>query len=302
MMNKRKALFGIVLSAFVGLSSSMALAHGHFDQVEIKTIKVAPGIYMLMGEGGNIGVSAGDDGVFLIDDQYAPLTEKIKKAIAGITQKPIRFVLNTHWHPDHTGGNENLGRDGVDVIAHENVRKTMSVDQPLKAFNVTVPAARKEALPVITYNDRATFHLNDENIQIIHHQPSHTDGDSFVIFEKANVIHTGDTFFNGRYPFIDWQHGGSIGGMIKAADKMLAIADDDTKIIPGHGPLATKADLQTFRDMLIDVEAAMKPLIEAGKTREEVIAAKPTEKFDAVWGKGFLTPDAFVGIVYDGMK
>ncbi len=296
-------LFAVTaLAAALSFSFSTAQAHEHFDAVEISTTKVASGVYMLMGAGGNIGVSTGEDGVFLIDDQFAPLTGKIKTAIAKFSDKPVRFVLNTHWHFDHTGGNENLGKEGVTIVAHDNVRKTMSVDQTISAFNKTIPAASKVALPSITFNDTATFHMNDETVKIIHHPRSHTDGDSFVYFEKANVIHSGDTFFNGFYPFIDAEHGGTIDGMIKAADAMLSLSNAETKIIPGHGPLATPKDLEAFRDMLKGIRDVISPMIAAGKTKEEIIAAKPTGDFDATWGGGFLNPDAFAGIAYEALK
>ncbi|MCW8884074.1 MAG: MBL fold metallo-hydrolase [Motiliproteus sp.] len=300
---KLKNLFAaatIAAAMFVGVGA--AQAHEHFSSVQITPTEVAPGIYMLMGAGGNIGVSSGDDGVFLIDDQFAPLTGKIKSAIAKLSDKSIRFVLNTHWHFDHTGGNENLGKEGVVIVAHDNVRKTMSVNQKISAFSRLIPAAEKIALPTITFNDRTTFHMNGETLQVIHIPRSHTDGDSFVHFQNGNVIHTGDIFFNGFYPFIDAEHGGTVDGMIKAVDTMLAMTNADTKIIPGHGPLATPKDLEVFRDMLKGVRDVIKPMIAAGKSKKEVIAAKPTQAFDPRWGRGFLKPDAFAGIAYDALK
>ena len=275
-----------------------ASAQTDFSRMEITTTRLGEGLHVLFGAGGNIGVSSGKDGVFIIDDQYAPMTAKIKAAIAGITNQPIRFVLNTHWHGDHTGGNENLGGAGSIIVAHENVRKRMSVEQFIEAFNQRVPPSPASALPVVTYEGSVTFHLNGEEIRCFHVPPAHTDGDSVVFFKTANVIHMGDLFFNGLYPFIDASTGGSVDGMISAADKVLALADDATQIIPGHGPMAKKADLLAFRTMLAAVRDTMKPLVSAGRTLAEVQAAKPTKAFDEKWGKGFLKPEQFVAVAY----
>jgi glyoxylase-like metal-dependent hydrolase (beta-lactamase superfamily II) len=275
-----------------------ALAQQDFSKVEVTSQKVAEGVYMLTGAGGNIGLSVGADAAFLIDDQYAPMTPKIKAAVAALTNKPVKFVLNTHWHGDHTGGNKDLGESGTLIVAHENVRKRMSAEQFLEAFATKVPPADPAALPVVTFSDSVTFHLNGEEIYAFHIPPAHTDGDSLIQFRKANVIHSGDTFFNGMYPFIDLSTGGSVGGMIAAADRMLALAGDATKIIPGHGPLATKADLKAYRDMLANARDRVAALVKAGKTLEETTAAKPLAELEAKWGQGFLKADVFVTILY----
>jgi cyclase len=278
--------------------SAAAFAQQDFSKVEVTSEKVAEGVYRLKGAGGNIGLSVGADAAFLIDDQYAPLTPKVKAAVAALTSKPVRFVLNTHWHGDHTGGNKDLGESGTLIVAHENVRKRMSTDQFIEAFGMKEPAADPAALPVVTFTDAVTFHLNGDEIYAFHVAPAHTDGDSIVQFRKANVIHGGDTFFNGMYPFIDLSSGGSVNGMIAAADRMLALAGDGTKIIPGHGPLATKVELTAFRDMLATARDRVAPLVKAGKTLEQVTAAKPLAELDAKWGQGFLKADTFVSILY----
>ena len=272
-----------------------------FSKVEIQTQKLTPNLYMLIGAGGNIGVSIGEDAVFVIDDQYAPLTPKILAAIAKLTPKPVKFLINTHWHGDHAGGNENFGNAGAIIFAHENVRKRMSTDQFIELFNMKSPASPAIALPVVTFTRDIAFHLNGDDIVAFHAPNAHTDGDSIVQFRNSNVIHMGDTMFNKMYPFIDSATGGSPDGVVAAADRVLAMTDDKTMLIPGHGPLANKADLQAFRVMLATVTQRVRDAIKAGKKLEEVVAAKPTADFDAVWGKGFLGPDKFVETIYRGM-
>jgi glyoxylase-like metal-dependent hydrolase (beta-lactamase superfamily II) len=283
------------------LASGVHAQQRNFDAVQIKTTQVAPHVYMLEGEGGNIGVSAGDDGVFLIDDQFAPLTQKIVDAVKAISDKPIRFVINTHWHGDHVGGNENLGKAGVVIIAQENVYKRMSTGGAITLLKQTYAPAPRAALPVITFADSTTLHLNDDDVTSHHLAPAHTDGDSFVRFQKANVIHTGDVFAAYRYPFIDADSGGSAKGMIAAVDRLLPLMDDNTKVIPGHGGLSTKKDVLAFRKMIATVVGRVDKMVKSGKSLQQVIAAKPTHEFDEEWGK-FRKPDAFVEIVYYGVS
>ena len=292
-----------ILAVFAAaLIAAAASAQDDFSKVEIKTEKLADTVYMMTGSGGNLGVSVGEDAVFVIDDQFAPLTPKIQAAIAKLSSKPVKFVLNTHWHFDHTGGNENLGKAGAVIVAHENVRKRLSTEGFIAFFGMKTKPEPQIALPVVTFARDVTFRLNGDELVVTHVPRAHTDGDSIVEFRKSNVIHTGDTFFNKLYPFIDTSSGGTVNGVIQAADLVLRLADDDTKIIPGHGPLGNKADLQAYRDMLAAVSGRIRQLIRQGKTLDEVIAAKPTAKFDEVWGKGFLAPEKFVAMLYGNMK
>jgi len=283
-----------------GLSFGAWAQQRNFDAVQIKTTQVADGIYMLEGEGGNIGVSAGEDGVFLIDDQFAPLTPKIMAAVQAISEKPIRFLMNTHWHGDHVGGNENLGKTGVVIIAHDNVYKRMSVGGAIQLLKQNYAPYPRAALPAVSFSQSATFHLNGDDVTTIHLPPAHTDGDSFVRFTKANVIHTGDVFAAYRYPFIDVESGGSIKGVLRAIDRMLPLIDDNTKVIPGHGGLSSKKDVLAYRKMVSTAVSKIEPMVKSGRTLQQVIDAKPLREFDEEWGK-FRKPEAFVEIVYNGL-
>jgi glyoxylase-like metal-dependent hydrolase (beta-lactamase superfamily II) len=290
------------LAVVLWLAALPALAQQQdFSKVEVKAQKVAEGVYMLTGAGGNLGLSVGKDGAYLIDDQYAPLSEKILAAIREITPSPVRFVLNTHWHGDHTGGNENVGRTGALLVAHENVRLRMSKEHFMAAMNRKLPPSPEAALPVVTFTDAVTFHWNGEEIRVYHVPPAHTDGDSIIHFVKADVVHMGDVFFNGGYPFIDTSSGGRIDGYLAAAERVLAGVGDRTQIIPGHGPLGTKADLVAYRDTLKTLRDRIAKLKTEGKSRDEVIAARPTADHDAKWGTGFMKGDTFTGLAYDSL-
>lgn len=283
------------------LASAALIASGpvlaqDLSKVEIKSEQVAPGVAVLFGAGGNIGVSYGEDGTILIDDQFAPLTEKIQTAVSTLGAQPVKFLVNTHWHYDHTGGNENLGKAGAVIMAHDNVRVRMAAGQGNQK-----PSA-KVALPVVTYADGLKLHLNGEEVRVIHMPAAHTDGDSIVHWTKSNVIHMGDLFFlRMSFPFVDASSGGNVRGVIAAADKVLAIADDQTKIIPGHGAVATKADLQQYRNMVSEIAAKIEAGIKVGKTLEQIKADRPADGY-GVKADGFITADRFVETVFNMVK
>lgn len=297
-----KKLLALVFAGSMGLTGAPALAQQDFSKVEIKTTRLTATLYMLEGAGGNIGVSAGEDSVFIVDDQFAPLVPKITAAIARISPKPVQFVLNTHWHFDHTGGNEAFGRNAAIIVAHENVRRRMSTDQFIEFMKLEQPASPAKALPVVTFTASISFHLNGEEIRVVHVPRAHTDGDALVYFTGSDVVHMGDTFFNGLYPFIDTSSGGTIDGMIAACDTVLGSVTDKTRIIPGHGPLASRADLRSYRDMLATVRERFRKAIAEGKSDEEIARAGLTRDLDEKWGKGFLKPEQFAALVSAGMR
>lgn len=293
--------FALLLAATV---ATPATAQQDFSKVEVKVERVAPGVAVLFGAGGNIGLSYGEDGNVLIDDQYAPLAPKILEAIRTVDADPVRFVINTHWHGDHTGGNETMGKAGAVIVAHDNVRRRLSVDTFFKTMNQQIKATPKAGLPVVTFTREVALNLNGDRLQITHVPHAHTDGDALVYWSGANVLHMGDTFFyKATYPFIDRESGGSIDGMIAAAKTGLGIVKPGGKVIPGHGPVATREDLQAYHDMLADIRAKVAAGIRAGRTKAQVVASKPTAAYNGkVATDGFITPDRFVDTMYDELK
>lgn len=298
-MRLHSYVLAYVLAAAVTAGTASPATGQTFDTVQIRTHPIARGVYLLQGAGGNIGLAIGDDAVFVVDDQFAPLTPKILAAIAALTPRPVRFVLNTHWHFDHTGGNENLGAAGALVVAHENVRRRMSVGQFIEAVNRHEPPAPPGALPVVTFTQGVTFHINGDSVVVTHVPPAHTDGDAIVFFTRANVVHMGDLFVSAGLPLVDLSSGGSIHGIIGGAEIALGMSNAQTRIIPGHGPLADRARLQAFRDMLVDLRRRMTAEVAAGKTVEQVLAANLTGPYLKEWPGGH---DRFVRILHQELS
>lgn len=257
-----------IIKLVVLLMLSTIPLHAQKNEVKITTEKLTDHIYVLKGQGGNIGLFVGEDAVFMIDDQFAPLTNKILKAIKQITQKPVSYLVNSHWHGDHTGGNLNMAKEGALILAHENVRKRMNTTAEIRGK--IKQASPKEALPVVTFSDNMMLHINNEDILIAHVHNAHTDGDAIIYFTSNNVIHMGDTYFQGKFPYIDLNSGGHINGVIASAEKVILLADDETKIIPGHGNVANRKQLIAYKNMLVDLKEKIQLEIDQGKTLAEV--------------------------------
>ncbi|MDP8994192.1 MAG: MBL fold metallo-hydrolase [Pseudomonadota bacterium] len=283
-----------LIALALALLAAPAAAQQNLNDVEIRAERVAPGVAVLFGRGGNVALSYGEDGNVLIDDQFAPLTERILAAVRSIDPDPVRFVINTHWHADHTGGNENLGRQGAAIVAHENVRRRMSMEQLVRGN--AVPASPQGALPVVTFGQGLSFHLNGDEIRVVHVARAHTDGDALVYWSRADVLHMGDTFFNGMLPFIDLDSGGSVDGVLRALDLALELATERTVVIPGHGPLARRADLVRYREMLRGLRDRVAAEMRAGRTLEEIKALRLADAHGRA--SDFVNPDFFIETLY----
>lgn len=296
--------FLLVASSALAVSTAPLAGQQDLSDVVIETQEVADGIYMLTGSGGNMGLSVGEDGAFLIDDQFAPLTEQILAAVAEVSSAPVHFVLNTHWHGDHTGGNENLGEAGAMIVAHDNVRERLATTWTRMSNDEeqTVSPQPNAAIPVITFSESATFYWNGHELEAVHAPHAHTDGDAIIHFKDANVVHMGDTFFNGRYPFIDTSSGGSIDGAIHAMSMVLDWTTDDTRIIPGHGALATRDDLRRTRDMLMGVRDRVGAAMRAGSSLEDIVAMGVTGQWDADFGGPGAGADRLVAAVHQSLS
>jgi cyclase len=270
-----------------------------WSQVQMKATKVAGNVYMLEGSGGNIGVSVGADGILIVDDQFAPLADKIRASLKELGQGRLRFILNTHWHGDHTGGNVVFGPEAP-IIAHDNVRKRMAVEQKSEVFKSTTPASPKEALPVITFNQTLTVHFNGEEIRAIHFPQGHTDGDSVIFFTASNVVHLGDDFFAGRFPFVDLESGGSVEGLAKNIGEIITRIPEGAKLIPGHGPISTIDDLKNYHRMLLQTTEIVRGKIAAGKTLEQIKSEGLPDEWKP-WGTGFIKTDLWIQTIHKSL-
>jgi len=272
-----------------------------FSKVEIKTTDLGDNVYMLEGQGGNITVAVARDGIIMVDGEYAPLHDKIKAAIAVVSNQPIRYLINTHFHGDHTGGNAPFAKDGVTVVAHSNVRKRLEAGTTNGLTGAQTPPAAADALPAKTYTGAFKIRMLGRVADLKHIANAHTDGDTYVWFKTANILSTGDTFTTGRYPNIDFANGGNIKGMIAATDAYLKFVNAKTRIVPGHGQVADKAALMEYRTMLVTARDRMAALVKAGKSEDDVVAAKPFADFDAKWAPSELASKNFIRVVYHSL-
>ncbi|MEQ8301860.1 MAG: MBL fold metallo-hydrolase [Cyclobacteriaceae bacterium] len=289
-----------LLTLILFCCSFMAFSQRNFDTVNIKPIKITDQIYMLMGSGGNIGLITGEDGALIVDNQFGPLSGKIAQAVVELDGGKIEMQVNTHVHGDHTGGNDNFGKWGVTIVAHDNVRERMMKES--KRGETVSPPRDQSAWPVVTFPDRMNLHWNNEDLELYHFDTGHTDGDVIVKFKKANIIHMGDMYVQYGYPFVDVNNGGGINGFISSLDKMLPLMDDNTKIIPGHGNLASKKDVQAFRDRLAEIRDAVAAALKKGTKLADVGNLPIASKYDAEWGKGFVKGKDFVMMVAENLS
>lgn len=293
----------LVFGSFILFISSSNFPFAIASHLELNTTKLTNSMYVIHGSGGNVILSIGNDGIILVDDQYAPVTEKMKSVIANITNKPIKFVINTHWHPDHVGGNEKLGEAGAIIISHDNVRKRLSNDQFFELINQTIPALSKKGLPIITFSDNMTFYQNNDEIRISYLDNGHTDGDSAVYFTQNNVIHVGDDFSDRAYPFMDLSTGGSIDGLISSLQSIISMINNDTKVVAGHSGISNQTKVKDYVGMLIDVRSVISNMIKEGKTLDEIIQSKPTSQYDTTYQDySFIKLKDFVTNLYESLK
>ncbi len=293
----------LVVGSFILLISSSNFPITFATHLELNTTRLTENMYVIHGSGGNVILSIGNDGIILVDDQYAPVTEKMMSIIANITNKPIKFVINTHWHPDHVGGNERLGEAGAVIVSHENVRKRLNQDQFFEMINQTIPALSKKGLPIITFSDNMTFYQNNDEIRISYLDNGHTDGDSAVYFTQNNVIHVGDDFSDEAYPFMDLSTGGSIDGLISSLKSIISIINNDTKVVAGHSGISNQTKVKDYANMLIDVRSLISSMIKEGKSLDEIIQSKPTAQYDTTYRDySFIKPKDFVTNIYESLK
>ena len=289
----------IVVLIFLFILPVCVSAQTDFSKVEIKATKVAGNVYMLEGAGGNIGVSVGADGILIVDDQFAPLADKIRAALKTLGEGKLKFILNTHWHGDHTGGNASFGPEAP-IIAHDNVRKRLATEQQIPFFKQTVPASPKEALPVITFDNSLSVFFNGEEIRAIHYPHGHTDGDSVIFFTASNVVHLGDDFFTGRFPFVDVDNGGNVFGLTKNITEIIPKIPAGAKLIPGHGPLSTIDDLKAYHRMLLETTAIVRKKAAAGKSLEQIKTEGLPDEWKS-WGSGFIKTDQWIELIYKSL-
>ena len=293
---RKLLLIALVLLCAVAESQ----AQDDFSKVEIKATKISGNVYMLEGSGGNIGVSVGPDGILIVDDQFAPLAEKIKTALKSLGEGKLKFILNTHWHGDHTGGNVVFGPEAP-IIAQTNVRKRLATEQKSELFKSTTPASPKEALPVITFDESLSVHFNGEEIRVIHFPQGHTDGDSVIFFTGSNVVHMGDDFFAGRFPFVDLESGGSVQGLAKNIGEIIPKLPAGVKLIPGHGPISTADDLTAYHRMLLETTDIVRKKMAAKKTLDEIKKEGLPDEWKS-WGTGFVKTDQWIETVYRSLS
>ncbi|MDQ1591633.1 MAG: cyclase [Pyrinomonadaceae bacterium] len=293
-MRRRLSVYALLIVCFAAATARAQ----DFSKVQMKATKVSGNIYMIEGAGGNIGVSAGADGLLIVDDQFAPLADKIRAALKEINPGQLRYVLNTHYHGDHTGSNPIFGKEAT-IIAHDNVRGRLATEQTVRGQKV--PAAPKEALPVITFNQSVSIYFNGEEIRVVHFPSGHTDGDSIMFFTASNVVHMGDHFFAARFPFIDLEHGGSVEGLTRNVEAVIARVPADAKIIPGHGPLSTLDDLKLYRRMLAETTAHVRKGMAAGQTLDQLKAAGLPDEWKS-WGTGFINTPAWIETIFNSLS